>query len=552
MKRQSMFVVLLMLVCFLFVLSSCAPEEAPEVDVDDPEIVDEPDDKTLVIAIPGDVETVDPGFGAHQRTNETLKNIYDQFFEYNIEDTGEGYFIADTTDIIGSAIESYEFSDDYLEVKLKVREGMEFVETGNPITAEDIYYKFERAFGLAASEAWVFNTAGVFDMDQVSLDGDYELTIEFEQPAPLFLPLLRDQCTGVYDSVAMKENSTDGDPWSTEWLARNYAGSGPYYVESWDRGEQMILAKNQDHWAADEDHPYFDKIVLRVVEDSTTRSLMLEEGSIDIAAELSPEELFELEGEPGVSILSIPSTEQFVLGVNFEHEPFDDIKLRQALAYAIPYDSIVDGVFRGEANKGVGPMSSLSAFYEPYGLGDFDFYDTDMDKAAELIEEAGYSPDELSFNLAIQSGWPVAEEIAILVSDSFGQIGVDVSIDKQSASVFAEKMANKEQEAFIRDYGAYVDDPFYVFFLFHETGTIINWTNYSNERVDEIVEETRYMVDEEQRRELYREAVELAQEEVAYYHLVEQNYMAATRDDIAGFVNEPDYLWRYDRIYRTD
>jgi peptide/nickel transport system substrate-binding protein len=500
-------------------------------------------DHTLILAIPGDVETIDPPFGAATRANETLKNLYDPMVLYKNVDSGEGYARSTATEFEPALVESWEISDDGLTVVLNLREGVTFPMTGNELTAEDLYYKFERAFGVQAGTAWLFGVIGIKDISQVEITGPYQVTISLENPSPIFFNLLRDQDGGLVDSEAVKAHATDDDPWANKWMAKNYAGAGEYILESWIPGVEFVMTANPQYWGGE---PYFRKVILKIVPSSTDRALLLQQGAVDIAADLSIDEMQSIKDSEGVKILSIPSREHIGLGLNNAMEPFTDPKVRQALAYAVPYETIVNDLYQGEAGMPMGIMPGASEWHT------VDWpYTHDPEKAKELLADAGY-PDGFEFTLAIQQGIATMEEIAVVLQDAFRDIGVDMKIEKQAAAIFQEHMAKKEQPAFVRPLLSYVDDPYYDLFLFYETGQVVNWMNYSNPRIDEITAEIGATIDQDKRRELSTEAQQILTDEVAAVYLAETNRMIATRDDIEGWVVDPDPLLKYWPLFRTE
>jgi peptide/nickel transport system substrate-binding protein len=506
-----------------------------------PEVVDRA--HTLIIAIPGDVETIDPPFGAATRANETLKNIYDPLVHYRAYDTGEGYARSAATEFEPALAESWEVSDDGLTIVINLRQGVIFPMTGNELTAEDLYYKFERAFGVQAGTAWLFGVVGIKAIEQIEITGPYQVTISLENPSPIFFNLLRDQDGGLVDSKAVKAHATDDDPWANKWMAKNYAGCGEYYLESWIPGVEVVLMANPHYFGG---QPYFKKVILKIVPSSTDRALLLQQGAVDIAAELSMEEMEAIKDSPGVKIISVPSREHMGLGLNCKMEPFTDPMVRQALAHAVPYETIANEVYRGQAGMTMGIMPARSEWH----VVDWP-YNTDPDKARELLAEAGY-PDGFEFTLGIQHGIATIEEIAVILQDAFRGIGVDMKIEKQAAAIFQEHMARKEQFAWMRPLLMYVDDPYYDLFLAYETGQICNWMDYSNPRIDEITTEIGATIDVERRRELSREAQQILTDEVALIYLAETNRLVATREEIGGWVLDPDPLLKYWPLYREE
>ncbi|MCB0153289.1 MAG: ABC transporter substrate-binding protein [Anaerolineae bacterium] len=520
-----------------------AEEPAAEEPAEEPAAeADSGAENVLTVAIPGDIETLDPSFGAAEIANTVLKNIYDQPVRYVRQDTGEGYLRADVTQLEGAVWESFELQPDGVTYKIKVRPGMTFVESGEEITAETIKYKFERAFGVAVSDQWVANTAGVFGMDQIQVDGPYELTITLSQPNPLFGPLMRDQDFGIIDPTAIEANATDADPWGTEWAAKNYAGSGEFYVESWTPGSEMVLRANPDYWAGP---ACFDKVVLKVIPDSAQRALLLSQGAVDIATNLSVDETESLRGTDGVRVLSIPSRNQVMMGLNNEIAPFDNVQVRQALSYAVPYEQIVNDVFQGQGAVAQSSFPSLAQFATP----DFWPYSYDPEQAQALLAEAGY-PDGFEFTLAIPAGDAEMEGVAVVLQNAFREIGVDMTIDKQAGGPFFQGLAERTHQSWMRAALNYVDDPFYHLFLWYKTDTVINWFNYSNARIDEITDILATELDPDRRAELSREVQEIINNEAPALYVGELNFLLAMRDDLTGFVLEPDHLLSFYEMCR--
>ena len=517
--------------------SAVEAEEAAEAEAEA-----EAEENVLTVAIPNDVEHIDPSFGAAPMANTVIKNIYDQPVRYVRQDSGEGYLTTDVTDMEGAAWESFELQPDGVTYKIKVREGMKFHGSGEEITAETVKYKFERAFGIGVSDQWVANTAGVFELDQIQVDGEYDLTITLKEPNPLFGPLMRDQDFGLVDPTAVAEQATADDPWATEWVAKNYAGSGEFFVESWTAGTEMVLRANPDYW----DGPAcFDKVVLKVVPDSAQRALLLSQGAIDIALALSIDELESLRGTEGVRIFSIPSRNTVLFGLNNAMEPFDNVTVRQALSYAVPYEQIVDDVFQGQGQVSKSNFPRLAQFH----TSDFWPYSYDPDQARALLAEAGL-PDGFEFKLSIPAGNSEMEGVAVVLQNAFREIGVDMEIEKLAGGPFFQGLSERSHQAWMRTTLNYVDDPFYHMFLWYKTDTVINWFKYSNERVDEVTDMLATELDPAKREELSREVQEIINSEAPALYVAELNFTLATRDDVTGILIEPDHLLSFYEMCR--
>jgi peptide/nickel transport system substrate-binding protein len=495
--------------------------------------------RTLRIAIPGDVETLDPAFGQAELTNLVLKNVYLQPIQYLPGEFKDGVAYADTTSYEGQSLESWTFSEDRRTITLKVRQGLTFPNSGNPVTAQDFLWTLERALGTMAGPAWVWGNIGVTDLGQVQLVDDSTIVITGARPSSIAEPLMRDQTLGLLDSVEVKKHATADDPWALTWLSQNYAGNGRYLVDSWDKGSKMTLVANPE-WPGDE--PYFTRIELIVVPQSSNRLALLQSGDVDLAFDLSTQELGTAAASAGVNVMSIADRQALNLGMNLRNAPFDDVRVRQALSYAAPYAAIVDGVLQGRAVPSQGPISVNSRFFPLYDLGDLWPYSTDLDKARALLAEAGLA-NGFSFELIIPQGLPYVEAAAANLKSAFAEIGVDMTIAPVSSASMAEKLAQRDFQAFMRGYLTdYVDDPYYHFFLWWGTDVVLNWVGYSNATVDEAYLSMAEVADDTIRRDAYRTAIGQVIADAPMLWLANANYTLAMRDDITGYVHHPDTL----------
>ncbi len=500
------------------------------------------DAKTLTIAISGDVETVDPPFSQFQRSNEVNYNIYDQFFRYGWTDTGKGYAQTDIGKIEGSAIESWKWSDDHLKLTLVVREGSTFTKSGRPVTADDFIYWFERAYGTKAGTQWNATTANINSIDQVKKLSDSEFQITFSAPSPWFFYLFRDQSQAPMDSVEAKAHATKDDPWAAKWLSHNDIGSGEFSIESWEPGVQVVLKANPHYWAGP---AYFDRVILKVVPSSANRALLLQQGKVDIAKDLSTDELNLVRPTKGVKVLSIPTRNQMILGFNVKDKPFDNPKVREALNYAVPYKGVLDGVFKGNGYVSEGPIPVQGQFHDK----NLWTVTTDLAKAKSMLADAGY-PDGFSFTLDIADGDPTIEQIAILLKDSFSQVGVDMTINKQPSAAFAEGLGKLTHQAWMRDLLWYVDDPGYTGKLFFETKAVANWMGYSNPELDKVIDALAATDDPAKKADLAQQYQKILIADSPVITIVDMPFEIAMRDDIEGYIQLPDNLLWYYPLHR--
>lgn len=541
-----------LLVILAFTITACTPaatptEEkvAPVGEAEKPaEVVETKGEeiKTLIVAIEGDVETLDPDFSRYPTANMANLNVYDQFFRYGIDDTGEGYSVTNVSKIEGAAIESWEIADDRMSVVLHVRQGVKFPMTGNPMTADDIIWWYEKGLETKSGILWNIETANISNMTKT---GDYDVLVEFRQPLNLFFMLARDQCWGVVDSVEVMKHATDSDPWGTEWLAKNYAGAGEFIVESWDPGVQMVLKANADYWAG---KPYFDRIILKIVPDSSNRALLLKQGEVDIAFGLSPDQVDAIRDAEGVKVMSIPSRTKVVVHMNNSIPPFNNKNLRKALAHLVPYDTIINDVYQGRALSPKSIIPVLGTGYNP----EFWEYTTDVAKAKEYLTEAGF-PDGFEFTLNIKQGEEISRILAVTLQTAFKEAGVTMNIREVTNAIWSEEMATGVHQATLWAVGSlsYIDDPWYELRSL-KCDSVTNRARYCNDRIDELYVILQEEFDPVERKQLTDEMQQILVGDAPQLWLANIPIEYNLRTDIEGFVFMQDSLLWYYSLHRVE
>lgn len=438
---------------------------------------------------------------------------------------------------------SFEVSEDNLTATFTVTEGATFP-SGNPITADDFIYTVDRALSTGTGPVFVFNTLGITDISQIEKVSDTEFTVSLSSPSPMFGALLRDQDASVLDSIAIGEQATDDDPWATEWMAQNSIGGGAYTLESYEPGNQAVLTKNPNYPGADD--VFYETVILQIIPSEADRAQLLADGTLDVAESLGVDAVANLEGAEGVTVLNVPTRSQNLLGFVRTFEPFADVRVRQAIAHAIDYDSLANDLARGYASVPAGLWPQNSASFDPEITTSPQ--NTDLEAARTLLTEAGYE-DGLEFNLEVSTADATGQALAVAVQSALTEIDVTVTIQQVAPATFSEHLSARSGQAFIRTgVLSYVDDPYYSLFLFYTSGAVLNWWGMDNADLDGIAEELAIEIDPTARRALASQVQEILHEEVPHLVLTEPNYLLGIRDDVTGFVLEPDNLVRYNLL----
>lgn len=450
-----------------------------------------------------------------------MNNMYETLLRYNPE----------TEDFTNVLAEDYEVSEDGLTWTFKLREGVKF-HTGNEMTAESAKASIERTIERGKGAAFIWDA-----VEEINVIDTYTIEFVLGYPAALDTIVSSGYAAFIFDAEYAEEQGGE------EWFNKgNSAGTGPYMPEKWDRGDQLITTAFEDYWGGWEENN-FQKVVFKHIPEANTRMQMVTGGEIDFVELLPPTLLDSLGGDPSVEIVETESFQQLVALFNTEKEPLNDPKVRQALAYAIPYDVITESIMNNTASKSIGNL--------PKGLWGHDDsifqYTHDMDKAKELLKEAGVNGGELTLTYA--SGDENERQIAELLSIQLKELGFDVKIEGMlwEAQWDLARSTNPEDRQdilFMYWWPDYADPYSFMQNLYgSEDEIVFNLAYYKNEKYDSLVQEAQKVsgLDREKAIELYKEAQDILAEEVPGLSIYDMKYTRVIREDFEGYVDNPAY-----------
>ncbi len=472
----------------------------------------------------------------------------------------------DFTKFEGRLAESWEYDADTKTYRFHLRQGVKGC-TGNEFTADDVLYTFARAksaSGTLGPLGWfMFNTGGVEGFtpdvlapdadrslgDEVTKVDDYTVDIKVSSERRLFLPVLTDFFTFIWDSKEMQAHATEADPWSHDYATNTNAPSfGPYCLESWTKGSEFTAVANPDYYRGPAS---IDRIVFRKVPETANRIAALQAGQAQIVQNLTPRDYeFLRQAGNGVGVDSIVGNQFLFLGLSWNIPPFDNEKLRQAFAYAIPYDEILSTGYVGQATKWEGTVPST---YVGFHKTDAQ-YTTDLEKAAQLLEEAGF-PGGAGLDQypgVLQLAYVAEREstlgpIATLIQSSFREIGVNLELNPLPQAQFADRVFSKH------DVGMFLDDQDkpdlptaeYALGPFMTTGGPGNYTLYSNPEVDAYFPGVYEETDSAKQDQMLAEVQEILMATPNWLPIAEYATQWGVRDGISGLTWHPDLQLRW-------
>lgn len=492
---------------------------------------------TLVVASPATPQGLDIEFDVSLGSIDTLGALYEYMLGYEKmadphapgvmrEDTGVHPDKPNGLALKGKLAESWEVTPDGRKATFKLREGVKS-NWGNPFTAKDVKWTWDRKFNLKGQGLFQTAVLGLHTPDQIKIEGDHAISFNLEKPNPL---LLKQQCNlanPIYDSVKCAQAGGKDDPWAVKFLKNDSAGFGPYRLKQLLRGQQAVFEAREDYWG---DKPAMKRVIMKEVPTSASRLSLLEGGAVDIAQFLQPRELQFLKGSKTAAVDSVDASYMIWLELNTAIKPFDNIDVRRAFNYAIPQDEIIRTIYYGYADKQTAPMPYI------YPMVDTSFFDynLNLDKAKELLGKAGLGSG-FSTTISYNAGDPTQEPIALLIQTSLRKIGVTVTLEKLPAGVFYEAVTKRQKPVIFYLDSPWTPDPGYSMYLYFNQKSYVDYSNYKNDRVDQLITEGLETLDDKIRQQKYTEVQKILMSEAPWGFLAYPKYTMARKVGLKGF-----------------
>jgi len=508
-------------------------------------------DKTLVMAVPGTPASIDGEQALTSEGEMMMANVHGgDLFSYKIitipDDITDTVDLRSTGDggVDGLTAKSWQMSDDGKTVTVQLREEM-MSPYGNKLTADDYVWSWARRFEVKAVGKFMADVLGIDGPESIRKIDNHTVEIKLRGTTPILYKILaQNYYGGPFDSTEAQKHSTADDPWAKEWLRTNSAGFGPYHVERVTPGVETILVKNPN-WQGHQ--PYFEKIILKAVPESSARLALLKAKQVDIAWGLNERELQEVAKDNQLQVARVTANKQLYVGLVTDKPPFDNKKLRQAMAWATPYNDIIQKVFFGNARRMTSIVPDIYAGY----VRTYE-YETNFEKAKSLMTEAGF-PDGFDVTLSYNAAQKEAEETAILVKSSWEQVGVRVKLQALPTAVWAEKKYGKQLQAFTEnEQWPWSGDPGYSEWVYLGNGAdnFINAVNYDNPEYNALLEKTMRMLDSPERQAINKKAQEIVAEDVPWVQIAWFDWTVAAKKGLTGFLWTPDNQIRFGYIQR--
>jgi peptide/nickel transport system substrate-binding protein len=441
--------------------------------------------ETLLIVSEGGPNNLDiHGVGTNVPGYEVCWNCYDRLISHEMKAGPGGVPYYDRDKIKGELAEDMNLSD--MSVTFKLKKNAKFHD-GAPVTAKDVKWSLDRAVSVGGFPTFQMAAGSLTKTEQFVVVDDNTVRIDFLKKDKLTIPDLAVIVPSVFNSELLKKNASEKDPWALEYAKQQTAGSGAYKVTKWTAGTEVIMERNDD-WVGGP-VPKVRRVIWRMVPQAGNRRALLERGDADISYELPNKDFQEMKAESKLNVVSVPYSNGIqYIGMNVTKPPFDNPKVRQAVAYALPYQKIMDAVMFGLANPLFGAPADKpteAVWPQPHK------YNTDMDKAKALMAEAAPNGFDttLSFDLNFAQ---VNEPLCVLVQESLAQIGIKTTINKVPGANWRTEFTKKEMPLFTNVFSGWLDYPEYFFFwAYHGQNSIFNTMSYKSPEMDKFIDGAR-------------------------------------------------------------
>lgn len=492
-------------------------------------------DNTLIIVSGTSVNSMDiQRVGTNRPSYQVAVNMYDRLVTFGIKSEGNGGFKYDSSTIEPELATHWELVDNGTAYLFHLRQNATFWD-GQPVTAADVKWSFDRAITLGGFPSVQMKAGGMHSTEQFVVVDKHTFKVKMTAPSKLTLPDLAVPVPIVINSAVAKAHATKDDPWATEYLHKTPAGGGAYMLERWVPGQQLVY-KRFDQWKNGK-LPAMERVIVREVPSFSTRRALIEKGDVDVALNLPNKDAKELASQGKLTVVStVLDNNLHAVGLNLNFAPFKHPKVRQAMAYAMPYEAIFTSAAYGLGVKMWGGPSftpQTATWPQPFP------YQTDLAKAKALLTEAGY-PDGFSVPLSIDLSFAEwTEPTALLMQESLAKIGIQTTINKiPGASWRTKALVEKGLELHLKNFGGWLNYADYYFYWAYVHGHLFNSMNYHNPEIETLVDVTLPMaIDDPQYDKNVKRLIAIGFKDVPIIPLWQPTLEVAMAPGVEGFVN---------------
>ena len=488
-----------------------------------------PKDTAVMAKQIDDIISMDPAEAYEFSGIEVITNVYDRLIRYEAEDL---------TKMVGGVAESWTIGDGGQTITLKLRPNQTF-ESGAPVTAEDAAFSLQRVVILDKTPGFLLSQLGwTKDNVTASITAPDPMTLQLKVPDKFAPTLVLNLLSSVVGSVVEKKvamaHDAGGDM-GNAWLKSHSAGSGAFRLVSWKPNDSVTMVANPGYRLG---APTIKRVVIRNVAEPATQRLLLQKGDVDIARDLTPDQVTALKGDASVRTESLPGSQIWYLAMDQSEPHLANPKVREALKDLIDYQGMTDTFLKGR-------MVPHETFLPTGFFGALDYapFKFDVARAKALLADAGYA-DGFAINL-VTFGTSPGIDIAQSLQQTLGQAGIKVTLNPvEEKQLYTEYRGRKHQLALLNWGPDYLDPHTNADgFAFNPDDSdtakhrVLAWRNHW--LIPEISKQTTdaaQEVDAGRREAMYHDLQKVVTDTGPFGFMFQELSPVGTRSDLQGFV----------------
>ncbi|MCV7267153.1 ABC transporter substrate-binding protein [Mycolicibacterium doricum] len=464
----------------------------------------------LVAAIAGEPDQLDPHKTSAYFSFEVLENVFDTLVEPD----------ADLA-MRPALAERWEVSPDQRVWTFHLRRGVTFHD-GSPFTADDVVYSYRRIIDEELTNVDKFSAV----TDVAAVD-PATVRITVDRPTRNLLTNL-----GGFKGMAIvsRANVDSGR------IATHPVGTGPFSFTGATSGDSITLRANPSYWGGP---PGISGLTFRFISEPSTALSALQAGEVDWTDSVPPQRVLQLRDDESLRLAVTPSNDYWYLALNQARPPWNDVRVRQAIAYGIDREAIVAATSYGTAAENQLAIPEGNPWFTPY-----DRYSYDIQKAKELLPEANATPNRL--DMLVTSEYPETVTAAQIIADNLAPLGITVDIRTVDFATWLDEQNNGNFDMLMMGWLGNIDpDDFY--YAQHHTNGTSNAQKFSDPEVDHLLDAGRVETDRDKRRDIYSRAATRIADEVSYIYLYNPSVIQAWTPALSGYEARRDGAVRFRR-----
>jgi peptide/nickel transport system substrate-binding protein len=462
----------------------------------------------LIAAIAGEPDQLDPQKTSAYFSFEVLENVFDTLVEPD-----------DNLEMRPALAASWDVSPDQLIWTFNLRKGVTFHD-GSPFTADDVVYSYRRIIDQQLANVDKFSAvSGVTAADPATV------RITVKQPTPNLLTNL-----GGFKGMAIvqRKNVESGQ------VATHPVGTGPFAFQGQKSGDSITLKANPAYWAG---APRVSGVTFRFISEPSTALSALQAGEIDWTDSIPAQRVAQLKDDDSLTLAVTPSNDYWYFALNEARRPWNDVRVRQAISYAIDRSAVVQATSYGTAVANQLAIPKGNPWYTPY-----DNYRHDIGKAKSLLRDAGAAPKSL--DMLVTSEYPETVTAAQIIADNLAPLGITVNIRTVDFATWLDEQNKGHFDMLMMGWLGNIDpDDFY--YAQHHTDGTSNAQKFSNAEVDRLLDAGRVETNRNARADDYAKAATIIADEVSYIYLYNPSVIQAWTTGLSGYEARRDGAVRF-------